>query len=56
MHGHLRSSGDGTLFTLTMQFESQALRDGALEFGMTDGMSMSYDRLDGEMRAVSECG
>lgn len=36
----------GTLFTLTMQFESQALRDGALESGMTDGMAMSYDRLD----------
>ena len=39
-------SSDGTLFTLTMQFESQELRDGALESGMTDGMSMSYDRLD----------
>jgi uncharacterized protein YndB with AHSA1/START domain len=39
-------SGDGTLFTLKMQFESQELRDGALESGMTDGMSMSYDRLD----------
>lgn len=39
-------SSDGTLFTLTMQFESRELRDGALESGMTDGMSMSYDRLD----------
>jgi uncharacterized protein YndB with AHSA1/START domain len=39
-------SGDGTLFTLTMQFESQELRDGGLESGMTDGMAMSYDRLD----------
>lgn len=29
-----------------MQFESKELRDGALESGMTDGMSMSYDRLD----------
>jgi uncharacterized protein YndB with AHSA1/START domain len=37
---------EGTLYTLTMQFESQELRDGALESGMTDGMSMSYDRLD----------
>lgn len=40
------TSGDGTLFTLTMQFESQELRDSALESGMTDGMSMSYERLD----------
>ena len=39
-------SGDGTLFTLTLQFESRELRDGALESGMTGGMSMSYDRLD----------
>ena len=39
-------SGAGTLFTLTMLFESQELRDGALESGMTDGMAMSYDRLD----------
>lgn len=34
-----------TRFTLTMEFESQALRDGALESGMADGMAMSYDRL-----------
>ena len=39
-------SGDATLFTLTLRFESQALRDEALESGMTGGMSMSYDRLD----------
>ena len=39
-------SGHGTVFTLTLQFESQALRDAALESGMTGGMSMSYDRLD----------
>jgi uncharacterized protein YndB with AHSA1/START domain len=45
-------SGDGTLFTLTMQFESQKLRDGALESGMTEGMSMSYDRLDDVSKEV----
>ncbi|HLY03568.1 MAG TPA: SRPBCC family protein [Candidatus Cybelea sp.] len=45
-------SGDGTLFKLTMRFESQELRDGALESGMTDGMSMSYDRLDGGLKEV----
>jgi uncharacterized protein YndB with AHSA1/START domain len=43
-------SGDGTFFTLTMRFESQALRDGALKSGMTHGMSMSYDRLDDVVR------
>jgi uncharacterized protein YndB with AHSA1/START domain len=36
----------GTLFTITMAFESKELRDAALESGMTSGMSMSYDRLD----------
>jgi uncharacterized protein YndB with AHSA1/START domain len=40
------ASNSGTLFTLTMRFESRELRDGALESGMTEGMSMSYDRLD----------
>ncbi len=39
-------TADGTLFTLTLRFESQELRDGALESGMTGGMAMSYDRLD----------
>jgi len=39
-------SGEGTLYTLTMQFDSKELRDAALESGMTGGMSMSYDRLD----------
>ncbi len=45
-------SSDRTLLTLTMQFESQELRDGALESGMTDGMSMSYDRLDDVSKQV----
>jgi uncharacterized protein YndB with AHSA1/START domain len=40
------TSNGATVFTLTMQFDSQELRDGALESGMTHGMSMSYDRLD----------
>jgi hypothetical protein len=29
-----------------MQFASREERDRALESGMTDGMSMSYDRLE----------
>jgi uncharacterized protein YndB with AHSA1/START domain len=40
------TSNGGTVLTLTMRFDSQELRDGALESGMTHGMSMSYDRLD----------
>jgi uncharacterized protein YndB with AHSA1/START domain len=43
-------SGSGTLFTITMLFDSEELRDGALESGMTRGMSMSYDRLDEVVR------
>jgi uncharacterized protein YndB with AHSA1/START domain len=37
--------GNGTSFTITIEFESKEGRDGALESGMTGGMSMSYDRL-----------
>jgi uncharacterized protein YndB with AHSA1/START domain len=40
------SDGSGTAFSITIQFESKEHRDGALQSGMTDGMSMSYDRLD----------
>ena len=39
-------SGPQTRFTLTMLFESREVRDGALESGMTEGMSMSYDRME----------
>ncbi len=39
------ASGRQTRFTLTMLFESQEARDVALESGMTEGMSMSYDRM-----------
>lgn len=41
----LEESGAQTRLTLTMLFESQEARDVALESGMTDGMSMSYDRM-----------
>jgi uncharacterized protein YndB with AHSA1/START domain len=50
--GHARittvfeKDGSGTAFAITIQFESKEYRDGALESGMTDGMSMSYDRLE----------
>lgn len=39
-------SGEKTLFTLVMKFGSREERDRALQSGMTDGMSISYDRLE----------
>lgn len=39
-----------THFSITIRFESQELRDGALESGMTGGMQRSYDRLQNLMR------
>ena len=47
-------SGAQTLFTLTMRFDSQEARDGALESGMTEGMSMSYDRIDALVKQGEE--
>ncbi len=35
-----------TVMTMTMAFPSEEARDGAVKTGMTDGMGMSYDRLD----------
>jgi uncharacterized protein YndB with AHSA1/START domain len=37
--------GPRTTLTMTMQFSSREVRDAALETGMTEGMSISYDRL-----------
>jgi uncharacterized protein YndB with AHSA1/START domain len=38
--------GERTTLTTTIRFETKEARDGALESGMTGGMSASYDRLD----------
>jgi uncharacterized protein YndB with AHSA1/START domain len=38
-----------TTFTIIMRFPSKEVRDEALQSGMTDGMSVSYDRLDAFM-------
>lgn len=38
-------NGPETHFTISMVFDSKQTRDAALETGMTDGMAMSYDRL-----------
>jgi uncharacterized protein YndB with AHSA1/START domain len=42
----LTESGETTRLDLAMLFPSQSERDAALESGMTEGMSMSYDRLE----------
>jgi uncharacterized protein YndB with AHSA1/START domain len=38
-------SAGRTAFAMTMLFDSREARDGALESGMTEGMSISYDRM-----------
>jgi len=43
----LEAADGGTKLNLTMQFPSMAARDSAVETGMNDGLSLSYDRLDG---------
>jgi uncharacterized protein YndB with AHSA1/START domain len=48
------NSGEQTRYTLTMLFESKEARDGALASGMTEGMSMSYDRMEDVVRLSSE--
>ncbi|MBV9056677.1 MAG: SRPBCC family protein [Candidatus Eremiobacteraeota bacterium] len=45
----LSESANRTELVLTMEFPSKAERDAALESGMTDGMSLSYDRLEENM-------
>jgi uncharacterized protein YndB with AHSA1/START domain len=35
-----------TTLTMSIRFASQEIRDQALKSGMTDGMAMSYDRLE----------
>jgi uncharacterized protein YndB with AHSA1/START domain len=38
--------GGRTTATITMAFPSEEIRDSALKSGMSDGMAMSYDRID----------
>ena len=47
----LSESGGRTTLSVNLEFESQELRDRALESGMTNGMAASYDRLEGQMGA-----
>jgi uncharacterized protein YndB with AHSA1/START domain len=41
-----KPQGGGTLYTVTIHYQSKADRDAAVKTGMTDGMEMSYVRLD----------
>ena len=45
----LVESGGRTTLSITMMFPSKEARDQALQTGMTDGMAMSYDRLEAFM-------
>lgn len=45
----LTEKSGGTTLVQTMQFESREKRDQALKTGMTDGIGMSYDRLEALM-------
>lgn len=38
--------GDGTRLQLTITFESEEAREAAMSTGMTDGMELSYQRLE----------
>jgi uncharacterized protein YndB with AHSA1/START domain len=49
----LTEAGGRTTLTLTMEFDSEAARDGAVKSGMTDGMAQSYDRLDAVLREAA---
>lgn len=40
-------AGGRTTAIITMLFASKAARDGALQTGMSDGMAMGFDRMDG---------
>jgi uncharacterized protein YndB with AHSA1/START domain len=42
----LNESGGVTTMTLTCSYPTKEDRDNAIKTGMSDGMSMSYDRLD----------
>ena len=42
-------AGDVTVLTVKMLFASKEAREGAIASGMTDGLEMSYARLDGSL-------
>lgn len=40
------ADGDGTAYSTTIRYPTEAARDAALASGMTEGMSAGYDRLE----------
>ena len=48
------SEKDGrTTITLTVLYPSKEARDSAMKTGMTDGMSMTFDRLEEHLRTMA---
>jgi uncharacterized protein YndB with AHSA1/START domain len=52
----LVENGGRTTLTVNMRFPSKEHRDGALQSGMSDGMAMGYDRLEGVLDAQKTAG
>jgi uncharacterized protein YndB with AHSA1/START domain len=48
-----KPQGAGTLYTVTIRYQSKADRDAAVKTGMTDGMEMSYVKLDSILVAAA---
>jgi uncharacterized protein YndB with AHSA1/START domain len=48
----LTEQGGKTTLTMTILYSSKEARDGALRTGMTEGMTVSYDRLDDLMASL----
>ena len=46
-------SGGRTIVTLTITYQSKAIRDAALETGMKDGLDVSLVRLDGLLASLA---
>jgi uncharacterized protein YndB with AHSA1/START domain len=42
-----------TTITLTVHYPSKEARDAAMKTGMTDGMSMTFDRLEEYLRTMA---
>lgn len=48
--------GAGTELVFTITFENRERREQALATGMTDGMGLSFDTLDGLLGLLGELG
>jgi uncharacterized protein YndB with AHSA1/START domain len=48
----LTEQGGKTTLTMTILYSSKEARDGALRTGMTEGMTVSYDKLDDLMASL----